>query len=31
MLVGDLSNTVMNIAAFAFIGAMVWLYFRSPR
>lgn len=29
MLTGDLGNTVMNVTTFAFVGAMLWLYFRS--
>lgn len=28
MLVGDLVNTAMNLVAFAFIGAMIWLFVR---
>lgn len=28
MLTGDLSNTLMNVTTFAFMGAMVWLYLR---
>jgi len=28
MLVGDPVDTLMNLVTFAFIGAMVWLYFR---
>ncbi len=30
MLIGDLTNTVMNVMTFAFIAAMLWLYFRKP-
>jgi hypothetical protein len=30
MLTGDIANTMMNVTTFAFIGAMLWLYFRSP-
>lgn len=26
MLTGDLINTVLNVTAFAFLGAMVWVY-----
>lgn len=28
MLIGDLINTAMNLVAFAFIGAMIWLFVR---
>ena len=28
MLVGDLLDTVMNLVAFAFLGAMAWLLVR---
>ena len=29
MLTGDLGNTLMNVVTFAFIGAMLWVYFRK--
>jgi len=28
MLIGDLTDTLMNIVTFAFLGAMVWLLVR---
>ncbi|MGI9296055.1 MAG: hypothetical protein ACR2PS_18885 [Pseudomonadales bacterium] len=32
MLIGDLSDTILNLTTFAFIGAMVWLLMRDlPR
>lgn len=31
MLIGDLIDTVLNLATFAFIGAMVWIYARAPK
>ena len=27
----ELFDTVMNLLVFAFIGLMVWLYFKKPR
>jgi len=26
----ELMNTIMNLFVFAFIGLLVWLYFREP-
>ncbi len=28
MLIGDLTDTLMNLTTFAFIGAMVWIWLR---
>jgi len=30
MLIGDLTDTLMNIVTFAFLGVMVWLLVRPP-
>lgn len=30
MLTGDLIDTILNIATFAFLGAMVWIFMRKP-
>ncbi|SLN45469.1 hypothetical protein TRL7639_02460 [Falsiruegeria litorea R37] len=29
MLIGDLTDTLMNLTTFAFIGAMVWILVRK--
>lgn len=29
MLTGDITDTILNLATFAFIGAMVWLVVRQ--
>ncbi len=29
MLTGDLTDTIMNLTTFAFIGAMVWILVRK--
>ena len=29
MLIGDLTDTLMNLTTFAFIGAMIWLLIRE--
>ncbi len=29
MLVGDITDTLMNLTTFAFIGAMIWIYVRD--
>ena len=26
---GDLLDTILNVTVFAFIGAMIWLYFKE--
>lgn len=28
MLIGDLKDTILNLTAFAFVGAMIWLMVR---
>lgn len=29
MLIGDLTDTLMNLTTFAFIGAMIWILIRE--
>ncbi len=29
MLIGDLTDTLMNLTTFAFIGAMIWILIRK--
>ncbi|SDW26343.1 hypothetical protein SAMN05444358_101350 [Ruegeria halocynthiae] len=29
MLIGDLTDTLMNLTTFAFIGAMIWILLRK--
>ncbi|RLK11035.1 hypothetical protein CLV75_1026 [Ruegeria conchae] len=29
MLIGDLTDTLMNLTTFAFIGAMIWILVRK--
>ncbi len=31
MLTGDLINTVMNISAFCFLGALVWVFAKPSK
>ena len=31
MLIGDLIDTILNLATFGFIGAMAWIYLRAPQ